>query len=641
MYGIKKAVFAMVLILFAVSAAAREYHVSINGDDQQSGLVDQPLRTIMAAARLAQPGDTITVHEGIYREEIVPPRGGTSDDQRIVYQAAPGETAEIRGSEVVKDWKQDADGLWTVDVPNSLFGDYNPFAELVKGKWYKPLGRHHHTGCVYIDGEWLFEAAKKQDLIDQPNEKHKLAWFAEVTNEVTTIWAVFDGKNPNDALTEVNVRETVFYPRIPFRNYITVRGFTMRHAAPNYAYPLIEQRALIGVHWSKGWIIENNTISHSINAGISLGLSAGADYYEKHLPEGALTPEQFETLRSKENRKGVVGSHIVRNNEVSYCEQVGIVGIHGAIFSKILNNHVHHIHVQNRFTGAELAGIKFHFTVDTLIAGNRVHDTNRALWLDFHTQGTRVTQNLFYRNGDDCFLEANHGPAVIDNNLFLSRFFRNRSNGMAFAHNLFGGEYDVWLETRREPPYAAPHSTVIVGKQHVDKGEVRFYNNVFVGNGSHEPCPASKENMKDTSKGARYIGRGTFVYNEIPGSLQGAGNVFYYGAKPSEFESEYVVSLHNPKFNVVEEGDRVFLSFSVNKEHTALKTTTVTTELLGKATVPNQAYLDYDATPLVVANDYFGNPRNPNHPTPGPFDGLIEGEHRLQVWPVGPDRLNH
>jgi hypothetical protein len=28
---------------------------------------------------------------------------------------------------------------------------------------------------------------------------------------------------------------------------------------------------LIGTHWSKGWIIENNVISHSICSGIALG----------------------------------------------------------------------------------------------------------------------------------------------------------------------------------------------------------------------------------------------------------------------------------------------------------------------------------------------------------------------------------
>jgi len=47
-----------------------ELHVAINGDDSNSGTLAAPLRTIQRAADLAQPGDTVTVHEGIYRERL-------------------------------------------------------------------------------------------------------------------------------------------------------------------------------------------------------------------------------------------------------------------------------------------------------------------------------------------------------------------------------------------------------------------------------------------------------------------------------------------------------------------------------------------------------------------------------------------
>jgi alpha-N-arabinofuranosidase len=54
-------------------------------------------------------------------------------------------------------------------------------------------------------------------------------------------------------------------------NYITVRGFTLRDAATPWAPPTAEQIGLIGTHWSKGWVIENNVISHSRCSGIALG----------------------------------------------------------------------------------------------------------------------------------------------------------------------------------------------------------------------------------------------------------------------------------------------------------------------------------------------------------------------------------
>ena len=49
------------------AAAAREIHVSTQGDDQNDGSGAKPLQTISAAARIAQPGDSVTVHEGICR----------------------------------------------------------------------------------------------------------------------------------------------------------------------------------------------------------------------------------------------------------------------------------------------------------------------------------------------------------------------------------------------------------------------------------------------------------------------------------------------------------------------------------------------------------------------------------------------
>ena len=79
----------------AESSSRGEYHVSVRGDDANDGSAARPLRTLSQAARLAQPGDVITVQGGVYRERVNPPRGGQSDERRIVYQAAPGEKVVI------------------------------------------------------------------------------------------------------------------------------------------------------------------------------------------------------------------------------------------------------------------------------------------------------------------------------------------------------------------------------------------------------------------------------------------------------------------------------------------------------------------------------------------------------------------
>ncbi len=629
--SIKSVAVLAAVICVSGSVAAREIHVSVKGDDGNNGSAEQPFRTIAAAAELARPGDVITVHAGIYREEVTPPRGGTSDEKRIVYQAAEGEQVEIRGSEPVTGWQDDGDGIWWVEVPNTLFGEFNPFADVVSGDWFKDKGRKHHTGCVYLDGEWLFEAASKERL---KTSTWKKAWFAEVGEEVTKILAYFDGANPNEGVTEINVRQTVFYPRKPFRNYITVRGFKMRHAAPRWAPPTAEQMGLIGTHWSKGWIIENNTITHSINAGVSLGKYG--DEHDNAAGTAKAYLDSIDRARSemKWNRENI-GSHVIRNNEISHCEQAGIVGSMGASFSKIVSNHIHHIHTQARFTGAEMAGIKFHAPIDMLIEGNRIHDAGRAIWLDWMTQGTRVTRNLCYRNaGDDCFLEVNHGPCVIDNNLFLSRIFRNRSQGMAFAHNLFGGEYDAWLDINRATPYFLAHSTEQAGVHKIDVADTAMYNNMFIGDGTSGPSRPSAELVKNTSpnKGKRVIGYGLHLYDDMPTPLAVAGNIYYHGAKPARNETDSVMVAENPACMIIEEGVQVFLEITLSPKQSAADTRIVTTERLGKAQVPNLPYLDHDGGPIRIGTDYFGRPRDPENPTPGPFEKPPAGGVRLRVW---------
>ena len=382
-------------LTFVTVTRAADFHVAPNGNDANPGTQTAPFRTIQHAANLAQPGDVITVHEGVYRERISPPRGGESDTKRIVYQAAPGEKVEIKGSEVIKNWVKVRNDTWKVTIPNSFFGSFNPYSDLIHGDWFDPKGRNHHTGAVYLNGDWLTEAAKLDDVME-PMGSNAL-WFGQVDEKNTTIWAQFKGVNPNQQLVEINVRQTVFYPEKTGINYITVRGFTLEDAATPWAPPTAEQIGLIGTHWSKGWIIENNKISYSICSGIALGKYGDEwDNTSANTAEGYVKTIERALANgwSKEN----IGHHIVRNNTISHCEQAGIVGSLGAAFSTITGNTIHDIHVRQLFSGAEMAGIKFHGAIDVEISRNHIYRTCLGLWLDWMAQGTRVSGNLFHDN---------------------------------------------------------------------------------------------------------------------------------------------------------------------------------------------------------------------------------------------------
>jgi len=576
----------LILVGAVTSVSAREYHVAVSGSDAHPGTQDKPLRTIQRAADLAQPGDTITVHEGVYRERVNPPRGGASDKKRIVYRAAPGENVEIKGSEVIKGWSHVRGDVWKVTLPNSFFGKFNPYSDLIHGDWFNPKGRQHHTGAVYLNGEWLSEAATLEGLTNG-------LWFATVDEKNTTIWAHFQGADPNKELVEINVRQTVFYPDQPGRNYITVRGFTMRHAATPWAPPTAEQIGLIGTHWSKGWIIENNIISHSICSGIALGKHGDQfDNTSANTAEGYVkTIERAHAFRIPWTREHI-GHHIVRNNYISHCEQAGIVGSLGCAFSTVTDNVIHDIHVRQLFTGAEMAGIKFHAAIDTEIRHNHIYRCCRGLWLDWMAQGTRVTRNLFHDNGprEDLFVEVNHGPFVVDNNIFLSSIsLLDMSEGGAYAHNLFAGKIVSRPELRRQTPYHPAHSTKVAGLVNIKGGDNRFYNNLLI-------APASL---------AEYEKR------EFPSQI--LGNV---SCDPAQTAVKITGNL---------------LHITLPDSLRTAKTTLVTTRLLGKTKIARLPYENPDGSPLAIDTDYFGKTRSQTNPTPGPFENPDTGPLRIRV----------
>jgi len=622
------AILTLSFLTAPIASYAAELHVTPKGSDSNSGTLAAPFRTVQAAADRAQPGDTVTVHAGVYRERVNPPRGGESDTKRITYQAAPSDQVEIKGSEIAKTWVKVQDDVWKTTLPNSLFGSFNPYHDLIHGDWFDPRGREHHTGAVYLNGDWLTEAAKLDDVL-KPVVGLPL-WFGQVDADGTTIWAQFKGIDPNKELVEINVRQTVFYPSKPGMNYITVRGFTMRHAATPWAPPTAEQIGLIGTHWSKGWIIENNIISHSTCSGVALGKHGDQfDNTSADTAEGYV--KTIERAFEKGWNKETIGHHLVRSNTISHCEQAGVVGSLGAAFSTVTRNTIHDIHVRRLFSGAEMAGIKFHAAIDSVIEGNHIYRTCRGLWLDWMAQGTHVSKNLFHDNAsEDLFVEVDHGPFVVDNNLFLSPVnLLDMSEGGAYAHNLFVGIIVSRPEPNRSTPYHPAHMTKLAGLTTIKGGDDRFLNNIFDG-GGESAVGTAKARTKDAHRGS---GFGLWVYDDREFPLQTGGNVFFRGAQPSHGESNCVaLTWFDPNVKFSEENKRVILKFNPGPGLKQAKTSLVTTERLGKAKVPGVGYENADGSPLTIDTDYFGKKRSASNPTPGPFEDPGAEPVVLTVW---------
>lgn len=622
-----------ILFLLSVTAYGREYHVSLKGDDTASGNSEAPLRTIGKAAEYAYPGDVITVHAGTYREWVNPPRGGESDAKRIVYRAAPGERVEIKGSERITGWEKEGgkEGVWKVTLPNSFFGTYNPYTDSINGDWFSNHGRIHHTGEVFLNEKSFYEKETLEKVLNpvadtqiKDPQGSTYTWYCENDGKNTIIWANFHAYNPNKEQVEISVRNTCFYPEKPGLDYITLSGFHISQAATQWGAPTAEQIGMVATHWNKGWIIENNVISNSKCSGITLGKDrkSGHNVWLGDMSiDGSLhyIEVTFNALRNGWNKENI-GSHIVRNNTIFNCEQTGMCGSMGSAFCIIENNHIYDIWTKRQFSGAEIGGIKFHAAIDTRISNNRIHSTGRGLWLDWMTQGTRVSGNLFYDNDlEDIFLEVNHGPFLIDNNILGSTIsLTEQSQGGAYVHNFFMGKIHNFVEHGRYTPYHLPHSTEVAGLSIIPGGDNRYINNIF--------APVRPENA-DQLRG-KY---GLEAYNKTAYPMQVDGNVYYNqstlfeGEKTSLIQPEF-----NPEARIVEEGNNVYLLFSL-KGTEKMQTHRVNTSRLGKAKLPEQAFEQPDGSPIEIDHDYLGYPRTVN-PKPGPLESVGEGAMRIKVW---------
>jgi len=618
------------------SITGKEYHVSVKGNDSSFGSASMPFKTISAAVRVAFPGDTITVHAGTYREWVNPLRGGESDSKRILYRAAPGEKAEIKGSEIITGWKKEKDGVWKVVIPNTFFGDYNPYQDSVFGDWFNRQDRIHHTGEVFLNGKSLYEK-ETLDKVLNPVPNRNIAdttgstytWHCENNNNNTIIWANFHKFNPNKELVEISTRRTVFYPDKPGLNYITLSGFNISQAATQWGAPTAEQVGMIATHWNKGWIIENNIIHDSKCSGITLGKERGTGHNvwsadaENVNRDGNIHYIEvlFRVLRNGWNKE-TIGSHIVRNNTIFNCEQTGMCGSMGAAFSTIENNHIYNIWTKRQFSGAEIGGIKFHAAVDTYIGRNRIHNCGRGIWLDWMTQGTRVSGNLMYRNDlEDIFLEVNHGPFIVDNNILLSPYaIRTQSEGGAYLHNLIAGIVQMWPEPNRFTPYFLPHSTDVAALTTILSGDDRYYNNIFIGKGAKE--------LKDARTKP-----GLEIYDNAKLPVFITDNLYYFGAKPSVKDINALTDAgFNPGINLEEKEESVFLHFDVNQLYYSQKVKIINTDILGRTRIPKARFDNPDGIPLTIERDYSGNMRTEQNNLPGPFVNLRGDKITIKVW---------
>ena len=169
-------------------APSKIYHVAQNApnaSDENDGSEAAPFLTIGRAAELLQPGETVIVHAGVYRERVSPARGG-GKNAMIWYRAAEGEEVVIKGSD---EWtpafapstykRTPSRTVWQAPLTNDMFEDANVFALKnlrIDESWGYIDDGEYPRGQLFLNGEPLEPVSEYRDLTISANRDQNVFW---------------------------------------------------------------------------------------------------------------------------------------------------------------------------------------------------------------------------------------------------------------------------------------------------------------------------------------------------------------------------------------------------------------------------------------------------------------------------------
>ncbi len=133
----------IVLYVFtsAFTQAQNTIYVATDGDDSNLGDIDNPFRTFNKAVSEMSAGDTCIIREGIYEEELIIEKSGTSGNY-LIFKAADGEDVEIRATTIINGWQLHNGNIYKATVDMQVKdGDDGRFRAVYHNKEYMDLAR--------------------------------------------------------------------------------------------------------------------------------------------------------------------------------------------------------------------------------------------------------------------------------------------------------------------------------------------------------------------------------------------------------------------------------------------------------------------------------------------------------------------
>lgn len=509
--------------MFCSPVFATEYYVAgedPTASDKHPGTKDKPWKTINGNLARIQPGDTIFVRKGTYREQMFLWRedytfegvtypafpSGESYSNMIRFIAYPGEDVVIKGSDLVTGWKQYKDNIWVHEN-----WPHNSQQVICDDTLLQQIGGRM---IDYLHGGAFLGEKPDEKLNRWPGRKGDGiedmtagSFYYDLKTKSLYVWLADNG-DPNEHVMEASVRPFWFRTDV---DYLHLSGFRMRYSniTPVVGWPAL---GIGGSHC----VVENVDASYADFGGLSLyGFNSTV-------------------LNSKFNHNGCVGiggknwGHRIINCETSYNNYRGwdpywhaggmkiIPDAHGWIVSGHVAAHNKGIGIwfdancsaviiQNSVAHHnDVVGINYEISEGGVIVNNIVRENRGYGILVGSSSDTLVAHNLCYRNG---------GPGIVvnDYNRKTGEYGRESDGLLCTRNNRLWGNI---LMDNGDPEYATEshwkHGPEMVLPEPNDRiyGNVSDYNLFF----SSKPKPLF------------WYGWGKNVFTDLAGWQKATGN---------------------------------------------------------------------------------------------------------------------
>jgi hypothetical protein len=384
-WPIGKRLITLLVLSVATQAQATLWHVTqrvlpgIDPNDQ--------VATISQAVAHLEPGDTVLLHGGIYREQVFIDRSGTQA-RPITIRAAEGENVTLTGADRLTDWS-------LIPGENKIYSTPWPHKFVAWNKNYTHPNDDYHRLIGRCEQVFLNGYPLRQVL-----ERDKLSrgmFFVDIEAQRLYLQAADNQEiTKNKALVEASTRDQILRVK---GSYVVVKGIRFRYAA---------NRAQQGsVQFSGDHVLVEDCIFEHTNA-------SGATFAGKEM--------------------------VVRNCTFQHNGQLGF-GANRAHGLLITGCTVRNNNTKGYDRGWEAGGDKICLTRGAVIENSTfIENRGNGIWFDIGNEDCEVRNCLIAHNENaGIFYEISYGLHAHDNVIV--------GNGLAFTPGAWGAAAGISLSS--------------------------------------------------------------------------------------------------------------------------------------------------------------------------------------------------